>query len=107
MTDIKDDDVTQLINTIKGLSLPGPQRQLMNAIIQVAADIRDETVEVPERAFTEEFVSAFTPKQAGLVLKYAAAVQQHAIIRQPTDSIIHGSATRPAAIIKAPPGSDD
>jgi hypothetical protein len=104
MTDINEDDVTQLVDKIKdlSLSLPDPQRGLLMAILKVASDIRDETEDVPERAFTRDFQESFTKKQADLVLRYASVVPPFTIIRNPPGTITN-SLTRPAAIIKAPP----
>jgi hypothetical protein len=102
MTGIDDQDLTEFLDTIKNLSLPEPQRKLLNAVLKVASDIQDETEEVTERAFTEEIIEAFTKKKADLVLRYASSRPPVTIIRKPPGAITN-SATRPAAIIKTPP----
>lgn len=110
MTGIDENDVTQFLDTIKNLSLPEPQRKLLNAVLKIASDIQDETEDViqeetedvPERAFTQEIIEAFTKKKADLMLRYASVWSPITIIRIPPGTITN-SPTRPAAIIKTPP----
>jgi hypothetical protein len=97
MTDINQEQVDQLVDTLNNLPLEEPQRALLNGILWVVAEIREQTDE--ELAFASEFAHAFTKAKADLVLEYAAATQEptgpHMITRH--------TATTPPSIIRNPP----
>jgi hypothetical protein len=116
---VSEEDVTGLVTTLNGLDLPAGQRELLNAIIKVVADIQER---LEDKAFTGEFNDAFTKKHADLVMEYVTLPPDtesikgifegaSAIIRNPQavpPGIIKGIIKNPpGAIIRTPPPDDD
>lgn len=112
---ISEEDVTGLVTTLNGLELPQGQRELLDAILKVVADIQER---FEGQAFTEEFNEAFTKQKADLVMEYVTPPpdteesgiikrsDENAIIRNPggddSNAIIR-THTSPPGIIRNPP----
>ena len=109
---VSEEDVTGLVTTLNGLELPPGQRELLDAILKVVADIheRDEGKE-----FTGEFNDAFTKKHADLVLEYVTLPPNTESVKgifEGASAIIRNPYALPAGIIRAiirtpPPDPDD
>jgi hypothetical protein len=97
------------VDRVKNSSRSPEERWLLDAIFAVAADIQEADEECAKPAFSEDFIGAFTKKQANLVLQYIAATPPSAVSSDNT--IIRNPLASPATIIKAqtsaPPPEDD
>jgi hypothetical protein len=112
---ISEEDVTGLVTTLNGLTLPPGQRELLDAILKVVADIQER---FEGQAFAKEFNEAFTKQKADLVMEYVSPPpdteesgiikrsDENAIIRNPggdSSNAIIRAHTSPPGIIRNPP----
>jgi hypothetical protein len=112
---VSEEDVTGLVSTLNGLTLPPGQRELLDAILKVVADIQER---FEGQAFAEEFNEAFTKRKADLVIEYVTSPDietpggiikrpdENAIIRNPggdSSNAIIRKHTSPPGIIRNPP----
>ena len=97
---VSEEDVTGLVTTLNGLTLPPGQRELLDAILKVVADIQER---VEGQAFAEEFNDAFTKTHADLVLRYVTPPPEPASasgIFEGASAIIRNPQAVPPGIIK-------
>ena len=106
---VSEEDVTGLVTTLDGLTLPPGQRELLDAILKVVADIQEG---LNGQAFTGEFNDSFTKKHADLVMEYITPPPENesikgifeagsAIIRNP--NAVPPGIIKPSGLIEGPP----
>lgn len=99
---VSEEDVTGLVTKLNGLALPQGQRELLDAILKVVADIHER---LDGQAFSGEFNDAFTKKHADLVLEYVTLppdVASATGIFEGDSAIIRNPHASPPGIIKNP-----
>lgn len=100
MSDIKEGQVSDLLDQLDGLTLDEMQHKLLHAVLRMAGDVYHygdpvDTEAASGRSFAEEFGTAFTSK-AKLILAYDSA---SVVVDEGLPAPVLGTA-RPAMISK-------
>lgn len=104
------EDIEELFAKLDEVELNDPQRALLSAILKVAGDVTevtDQSGDADDRSFSEQFATAFTPYQAGLIVEYAEAPQRNLVSRSnpPCPPVPPGSAKAAMISRRGTPGS--
>jgi hypothetical protein len=96
----------ELFAKLEGLGLEPPQKALLSAILEVAADTTDDPESPRPKAFGDDFASAFTPDKVKLIMDYSAAASSTRMIvrggHPPTTTTPPPTTTTPPMIVRFP-----
>jgi hypothetical protein len=70
---MNEEEVQAFVNKVRDWELEPPERELLDAILEVATDIREEN----EPEFASDFATSFTKKQADLLIEYVSEATHH------------------------------